>query len=302
MKRQQFQLKNTTKRQINGFIFLLPFLIGFLMFFAMPLVQTIKYSFNEVGVEDQGGMSFKFIGIQNYINLFNTEVTTTSSTILRLLVDENTQILINTPLIVIFSLFLALLANRKFKGRAIVRVIFFLPIVLGIEVIVEMLSVTTGSDLAKVSGGLFSGSMVSMLLMRYIAIPGDMLSSIIEFVDNIFNIILKSGVQTLVYLAALQSISPSLYEVAHIEGATNYETFWKVTIPSIMHITLFVVVYTIVDLFLRSSIATEAYSFAFEKSKIGVGAALSVLYILNVLIVLAIVLLVLRKVVKRNEK
>ena len=115
-----------------------------------------------------------------------------------------------------------------------------------------------------------------------------------------FNVVSRSGVQTLVFLAALQSISPSMYEVAKIEGATAYETFWKVTIPSIMHIVMFVVIYTIIDLFLTSQIAQEAYAFAFEQNKIGVGSALSVVYIFNVLIVLGIVLLFTRKVVSNN--
>ena len=296
------QLTYEKKRQLNAFVFTLPFLLGFLMFFAIPLAQTIKYSFNEVSVGAKGGMDFTFVGIQNYINLFTTELTTTSSTMLRLFVDENTNILINTPLIVIFSLFLALLANRKFKGRTIVRIIFFLPIILGVEVVVDMLAATTGSDFAQVSGGMFSESMVSMLFIRYLSLPRNILAPIITFVDNIFTVISQSGVQTLIYLAALQSISPSLYEVAQIEGATNYETFWKVTIPSIIHITFFVVIYTIVDLFLASSIAQEAYSFAFEKSKIGVGSALSVVYIFNVIIILLLAFLILGKVVKRNEK
>lgn len=302
MKKQGFQLKYATNRQINGFIFTLPFLIGFLTFFAMPIIQTIRYSFNEVSVGEKGGMTLGYIGIQNYISLFTTEITTTSSTMLRLFVDENIQIITNTPVIVIFSLFMALLANRKFKGRTIVRIIFFLPIILGIDVVIDMLAATTGSEVVQVGGSLFGESMVSRMFIRYLAIPKPMLEPITAFVDNIFNVISQAGVQTLVYLAALQSISPSLYEVAQIEGATTYETFWKVTIPSIMHITLFVVIYTIVDLFLSSSIAVEAYSFAFEKSKIGVGSALSVVYIINVLVLLGLTLLVLRKVVKKNEK
>ena len=133
--------------------------------------------------------------------------------------------------------------------------------------------------------------------MRYMDIPMSILQPVISYVDKIFDVLSQSGVQTLIYLAGLQSISPSLYEVAKIEGATAYETFWKVTIPTIMHITLFVTIYTVVDMFLKSPISEEAYSFAFEQSKIGTGSALSVVYILNVLLVLGVVLLVLRKVV-----
>ncbi len=288
-----------TKRKLYGFTFLLPFLLGFVMFFAKPLWETIFYSFQKITIDEVGNMVFTPIGIQNYIDLFTTEVSTAKTQILRVFSDENTNMLIDAPLITLLSLFLALLANRQFKGRAVVRMIFFLPIILGLEVVTDMMTITTGSDTLQ-TGGLFAESFVARMLVRYTSIPMMYLSPIIEFVENIFNIISRSGVQTLVFLAALQSISPSMYEVAKIEGATGYETFWKVTIPSVMHIVVFVVIYTIVDVFLTSQIAQEAYSFAFEQNKIGVGSALSVVYIINVLLVLGIVLLFTRKVVSNN--
>ncbi len=293
------KLSYTTKRKLLGFTFLIPFLLGFFMFFAKPLFETFKYSFNKITIDEVGNMVFTPNGIQNYIDLFTTEVSSANTQVLRVLLDENTNMLINVPLITLLSLFLALLANRQFKGRAIVRMIFFLPIILGLEVVTDMMTITTGTDTLQ-TGGLFAESFVARMLVRYTAIPMTYLNPIIEFVGNIFNVISRSGVQTLVFLAALQSISPSMYEVAKIEGATGYETFWKVTIPSILHIVVFVVIYTIVDVFLTSQIAQEAYYFAFENSKIGIGSALSVIYIFNVLIVLGVVLLFTRKVVSNN--
>ena len=293
------KLSYNTKRKLLGFTFLIPFLLGFFMFFAKPLFETFKYSFNKITIDEVGNMVFTSNGIQNYIDLFTTEVSSANTQVLRVLMDENTNMLINVPLITLLSLFLALLANRQFKGRAIVRMIFFLPIILGLEVVTDMMTITTGTDTLQ-TGGLFAESFVARMLVRYTAIPMTYLNPIIEFVGNIFNVISRSGVQTLVFLAALQSISPSMYEVAKIEGATGYETFWKVTIPSILHIVVFVVIYTIVDVFLTSQIAQEAYHFAFESSKIGIGSALSVVYIFNVLIVLGVVLLFTRKVVSNN--
>lgn len=294
------RLTYATKRKLLGFTFLIPFLLGFFMFFAKPLVETFKYSFNKITLDAVGNMVFTPNGIQNYIDLFTKEVSTTQTQILRVLVDENTNMLINVPLITLLSLFLALLANRQFKGRAIVRMIFFLPIILGLEVVTDMMTITTGSETIA-TGGLFAESFVARMLVRYTSIPMIYLTPIIDFVENIFSVISRSGVQTLVFLAALQSISPSMYEVAKIEGATGYETFWKVTIPSILHIVVFVVVYTIVDVFLTSQIAQEVYSFGFEQAnKIGIGSALSVVYIFNVLLVLGIVLLFTRKVVSNN--
>ena len=296
-----------TKRKLLGFTFLIPYLLGFLMFFAVPLSQTVFYSFQEIGVRDEAGMSFAFRGLDNYVELFAEKFSTvdTDHQIYRVLLDENTNVLINMPLITLLSLFLALLANRQFKGRAIVRMIFFLPIILGLDVVTEMLTISTGSETVQ-SSGLFAEGLVTRLLIQYTAIPAQYLNPIIEFVENIFSVIARSGVQTLVFLAALQSISPSMYEVAKIEGATAYETFWKVTIPSILHIVMFVVIYTIIDLFLTSQIAEEVYNFGFglgsTAGNIGVASALSVVYIINVLLFLGLALLLFRKVVSGNGK
>jgi lactose/cellobiose-specific phosphotransferase system IIC component len=172
-----------------NFTFLIPFLLGFLMFFFLPLVNTVIYSFNHITVDDAGAMLLNPVGVQNYIDLFTTEVSTKSQQILRVLVDENSNMLVNMPLITLFSLFLALLANRKFKGRAVVRMIFFLPIILGLEVVTDMLTVTTGSDWVAAGGGLFAQSLVARMLIRYTAIPTMYLTQLIEFVENIFSII-----------------------------------------------------------------------------------------------------------------
>ena len=302
MKKSGKGISYRTMRKINGFIFVLPFLIGFVAFFLMPLVNTVYYSFNKVGVADAGGMTFEWVGVQNYIDLFTTEVTTKSQTMARLFTEQNMHMLLSVPMIVIFSLFMALLANQKFKGRAVVRLLFFLPIILGIDVVVDMLTMTTGTANLDTGSNLLSGSYVTIFLVRILNVPRRVLYPIMTYVSNIFELISQAGVQTLVYLTALQSISPSLYEVAKIEGATAYETFWKVTIPSIIHITFFMVIYTVVDIFLSSDIAKEAYSFAFTQSKIGVGSALSVVYIFNVILVLLLVVLLMGKVVKKNAK
>lgn len=302
MNKSRKKLSFRTMWKIHGLIFASPFIIGFIAFFLVPLVQTVYYSLNKVGVADQGGMSFEWNGIQNYIDLFRTEVTTTNQTMIRLFTEENITMLISLPMIVVFSLFMALLANQKFRGRAVVRLLFFLPIILGIDVVIDMLAVTAGNTSLDTGSNLLAGSYVTIFLVRTLNVPMRVLYPIMTYVENIFELISQAGVQTLVYLTALQSISPSLYEVAKMEGATAYETFWKVTIPSIMNITFFVVIYTIVDLFLKSSIAEEAYAFAFSQGKIGIGSALSVVYILNVILVLAVAALLLRKVVKKNEK
>lgn len=302
MAKPRKKMSYKTVKKINGLVFASPFIIGFITFFLIPMINTFYYSFNEVGVGEKGGMTFKWVGFQNYVNLFTTEVTTDSQTMLRLFTEQNADMLLSVPLIVIFSLFMAILANQKFKGRAVVRLIFFLPIILGIEVVTKMLTMTTGAAELDSGSNLLAGSYITVFMVRNLRVPMRYIYPIMQYVENIFTLISQAGVQTLIYLTALQSVSPSLYEVAKMEGATVYETFWKVTIPSIIHITMFVIIYTIVEIFLTSSIAEEAYNFAFTQSKIGVGSALSVVYIFNVILVLGLAFLLMKGVLKKNEK
>ncbi len=294
------KMKYKNKRKLCGFMYTIPWIIGFVLFFAVPIFKTIWWSFNSVGVSENGGMSLTWAGFGNYVSLFTEQVASGSRTFLQVFTNENTNLLVNTPIIVIFSLFLAILANVKFKAQGVVRTVFFLPIVLGLKVITDLITITTGGDLVSRGNGLFSQGFAAMMLLRYTSISSDIILTITSYVDNIFQLVSRAGVQTLIYLAGLQSISPSLYEVAKIEGATTYESFWKVTLPLIGNITMFVVVYTIVDYFLGSSIATEVYSFAFTKSRIGIASALSVVYMINVLLVLFLVLLVSKKAVKKD--
>lgn len=291
-------LKKTTKRKINGIIFLLPWMIGFIMFFATPLITTIIYSFSQISIKPEGGISVDYIGVQNYIDLFMTELTTDSEQMIRLFLEENQTFLIELPTLVIFSLFLALIVNVKHKARGLVRVIFFLPIILGVEVVVEMMQISTSAMQEATTTQAFEGVSMSSRILQLSGLPRDAISFIQTAVSTIFYLITRAGVQTLIFLGGLQAITPSMYEVAKIEGATGYETFWKITIPATSNITFFVTIYTLVDLFLNSSITSEIYSFAFLQSKIGTGSALSVVFIINIIVLLLLVSWFLKKVVK----
>lgn len=302
MNKKTKRIKYSTRRKWNAFTFTIPWIIGFIMFFAVPLFNTVIYSFSNVTVGDAGGMKLSYTGIANYVNLFGSEVTSNHETLLRLFTDENVRIVTNTPIIVIFSLFLALLANLKFKGRGVVRVIFFLPIILGLDIVVHLVAINTGGDLTAAGSSLFSEGLAYRLLRRYTEMDRSTINTITGYVDEIFTLISQAGVQTLIFLAGLQSISPSVYEVAKIEGANSYAVFWKVTLPMLSNITLFVAIYTMIDLFLESPLASEIYRFAFAKSKIGIGSALSVVYMLNVLVALMIVGGILGSVIKKYER
>ena len=303
--RKQRRISYQTSRKLNALLFITPWLMGFIIFFIMPIFNTMLYSFNSVSVADEGGTKFEFTGMQNYVDLFRTEVSSGGQQFARIFIDENINIFVNTPLIVIFSLFLAILINMKFKGRSVVRVIFFLPIVLGIKVVANHLMASTGGDIVDAAvDSVIDNTRLMNVLIAYTFLPVSITRFMSGVVSNIFNLISQSGVQTLVFLAGLQSINPSLYEVAKIESANSYEVFWNITLPMLSNVSLFVLIYTFVDLFLASPITNEIYTFAFKKNNIGIGSALSAVYMLNILIDLGILVLLLKSRkggVKYNE-
>ena len=291
------RVKYAVSGKINGLIFVLPWLLGFIIFFLAPLKDTILYSFNKVEVAPNGGIQFSWAGIRNYLDLFKLEVSTKSQPIARVFADENVKVFTSLPLITIFSLFLAILANAKFPGRGILRMIFFLPIVLGLQLVTDWMENSTGRGIIEAATGTIHSSFsVIRILLTYTFLPEKIILFLSDAMVHIFTLFTKTGVQTLIFLAGLQSISPSHYEVAKIEGANAYEIFWKITVPSIADVTVFVIIYTLIDLYKGSSIAEEVYNFAFAKSKIGIGSALSVIYMLNVFAALGVVWVFMRRV------
>ncbi|HHT90347.1 MAG: sugar ABC transporter permease [Bacillota bacterium] len=291
-------------RRLKGFLFVLPWLIGFVLFFLIPIVNTLIFSFNVVGVAEQGGRSLVFAGLQNFIDLFQVELASDNQTqIYRMFYEEFTTILVNTPLIVIFSLFAAILLNIEFKGRGLVRVIFFLPIVLGLDVVLGLMLMSTGAtyiDSQVQSSAFLQADLIQRVLFSS-GLPRGFIQFLSDAVAQVFEMMAKSGVQILTYLAGLQSIDQALYEVADIEGANKYETFWKITLPMVSPLTMFVTVYTLVDMFLASALTNEIYTFTILRNKIGIGSALSIVYLLFVLLIVGLVAFLFSRVVYKND-
>jgi len=303
-----------TKTRIYGFTFVLPWVIGFIVFFVSPLFNTIYWGFSEVVIPDEGGRLAIFNGLDNLNNLFNEMLTTDDEPMLRLFIEDDQRVLINTPLIVIFSLFAALLLNMKFKGRGFARVIFFLPIVLGLEVVLDMLTITTGGDIAQVAGNsqtedLFLNRTIRMMLVNNSGLPIFLIRIVTDTISQVFRVLALSGVQILIFLAGLQSLDKSLYEVAEIEGANAYESFWKITLPMLSPIVLFATIYTIVDLFLQSPVANEIMSIYWGdlpvptgiSNIVGLASALSTMYLVNVMFIITLVWFLVSRGVKQYD-
>ena len=290
MKKKKMSL--TTKRSITGYMFILPWLVGFLIFYMRSLFMTANFSLSEISVAVGGGYDSKFVGLQNYLYAFRVH-----GSFKQVLTTSIGNMLVDVPLITFFSLLMAMLLNKKFRGRTLVRAIFFLPVIMNSSAInaaiefsrdmlagglsassAEMASATSGVDL-----------MYYVEMFGSLGLPDSILEYVVEAVARINDIISASGVQIIIFIAALQSIPGSLYEVAKIEGATGYETFWKVTFPMVMPHIITNVVYTVVDNFANSEIVEMAYNTAFTDVNYGLSSAMSLISTAIVCLILVLV-------------
>lgn len=292
----------TQKRALLGFTFILPWLIGFVFLFAVPLIQSISFSFNELKVAP-GGYELQFAGFRNF-----KEALFVDANFNRILTESVTDMAWNVPLILFFSLFSAAMLNQKFKGRALARAVFFLPVILASGAISAaetsgLISLTGSSEVAKELGETQSGfdTLSFILLLDSAGMPEWFIQYLVDAVMRIYEIIRSSGVQILIFLAALQSVPPAMYEVAKMEGATAYEAFWKITFPMVSPLILTNVIYTIIDSFADSPVTQKIYETAFRSQNFGLSAAMSWLYTLVVAVILVVIgVLISRKVFYYN--
>ncbi|HHT07905.1 MAG: carbohydrate ABC transporter permease [Christensenellales bacterium] len=285
-----YRLPFPRKMALWGIIFLIPWLLGFFLFFLTPMIQVVRYSFNEMSIVPR--LELNYVGLQNY-----TQALQIDPNFNRILVNTLGEVLLLTPLVIVFSLLCAILLNGKFKGRAIARAIFFIPIIMATGLLLQRVT----SMSAQLAGDtqnarVFGAGFVAELLFQ-LGIGRQMVSYLLNSVNNIFKVVSLSGIQILIFLSALQSISPALYEVAKIEGATGYETFWKVTVVMVSPMILTCTVYTLADLFLRSDVIDLMYSVAFRRSQFGLSAAMSVVYLIMCVLVIGIISSLVRRVV-----
>ncbi len=293
------KLRTLSQRQARiGRLFVYPWLLGFLIFFAWPFIQSIIFAFSQLDVSPEG-YNLIFVGFRNFIKALRED-----PNFIRYLTNEIGNMLVNIPLIIMFSLFIAILLNQKFRGRTLIRAIFFLPVVVMSGALLyvlesnsmEQFTMGAQAGMALSNSPFLRGIDFRLFLIR---ITGNIpfLMPVINAIDRIYEIIWKSGVQILIFLAGLQSIPTSLYEVAHVEGATAWETFWKVTLPIISPIILVNVIYTVIDSFTDYSNDVLRYilEVAFRQLNHGYSAAIAWLYFIIIGIVLLIIMWVLSK-------
>lgn len=290
MKQQKNKLAGLQKRKaISGYFFIAPFVLGFLVFMAKPLVQSLYMSFCSVEVRP-GYVNPTLIGIKNYYDALRVD-----PEYYRLLVEQITKMCIYSLAIMVFSFFVALILNQKFKGRALVRAIFFLPVILSSGV---MLGLETNnqlmSNIASTIEDTTTGISITVALesiLRTAGVGTKAFETVFEVIDNIYDVAIASGIQIIIYLSGLQTISDSMYEAAAIEGCTKWESLWKITFPMISSLFLVNWIYTIIDFCMRSD--NEVVKKFTEKVLLhdmnyGLASAMAWLYFLIVIAIVGI--------------
>ena len=246
MKRKRSRMDLTARKNAMGYIFILPFLIGLLLIYLPALVESFRFSISDV---DKVSYVFTPVGLEHYRDAIFGD-----AYFIRGIVESLGNMLLNVLIILIYSLIIATLLNRNIGGKGFYRAMLFLPVVISTGVIVtaDNMSLVSAAALASESGNVAGGLFTEVdikLLLNSLSISPQLTSIVSGAIDNIYSIVTNSGVQLIIFLAGLQSISPAIYESATVEGATWWESFWKITIPMISPLILVNMVYTIVDSF-----------------------------------------------------
>ena len=248
-----------------GWFFVLPFLIGFVLIYLPMVWQSLQISFSKIVIGGASGTyDMVWVGFQNYSDAIQVDPEFT-----QILLKGLGSLAVDIPAILIFSLFMAIMLNQKMVGRAVFRSIFFIPVVLSTGIMESIAAMDVLTDYMESGEGIDDGSgqtteqLVSAddlaLLFANMKVGAELVETVTGLVNNIFDIVNRSGVQMLIFLAALQSISPAIYESCKIDGATAWETFWKITLPMISPMILVNGVYTIIDSFTTESNPVMVY-------------------------------------------
>ncbi len=282
MKKKWFGL--VARREMKGYVFLLPWLIGFLCFFAYPLVQSFIYSLNNVKMT-AAGRKMSYVGFDNFKYLFNEDTVFTG-----LLTDFYREAVLRLAVILVFSLVIAMMLNHDIKGKGAYRTIFFLPIIVVSGPVLQRLMDEGATTVPLIESYGVSG-IISELLPPSLANPLNGLFT------QLILVLWYSGVPILIYMAGLQKIDRAVYEAALIDGAGGWVAFWKITLPAIQPMILINGIYTLVFLATSglNSVISEINSRMFNTSfggGYGVASAMAWVYTLTLAVGLLVIYLV----------
>lgn len=305
-KRRKRRVSLEKRKARAGWFFVLPFVIGFLLVYLPLIIESIISSFFTVTVRaadiitgTPASYRLEPVGLAHY-----QEALFGNTDFVQNLITGMTQLIVDIPAIIIFSLFMAVILNQKMMGRAVFRAIFFIPVIISTGIVAQIdtmtteLSNQTSGESSIQTGNQTSNSSATQLisaadvssLFSSMMIGSELVFYVVDIVNNIYGIVNRSGVQMLIFLAGLQSISPAIYESCNIDGATAWETFWKITFPMISPMILVNAVYTIIDSFTsQSNTLMNFINNAFVSEGNSVATAMAWIYFVIVILIVAVV-------------
>lgn len=262
------------RKSMVGLAFVLPWLIGFAVLFVYPLVKTLQLSVGEI--VDIERYTIEFTGFSNFARILFEE-----TDVLAMLLDVLKSSFINMIFITVFAFYIATLLNRKIRFRGAFRVVCFLPVMLGTGFVMQQL---LAQNVAQSSMQAVMDFLLPKEILMYIG--PKVANAVVFFLNQLTVILWHAGVQILIFLSGLQSISTSLYEAARVDGATEWENLWFITIPMMTPMILLNLVYTVVDTFNDSSNEIISYmqQYAFEYNQFSYAAAMCVFFMIFALL------------------
>lgn len=286
------KIKLKSKTQPIAYLFVSPFILGLVTFFIYVITVSLQFSFANVKTGETA-YELTYVGIDNYKFAFLSD-----TEFVRRMVSTLTELVSNTPIILIFSLFIAVLLNQNMTGRTLFRAIFFLPVIVSTGIIadadsnntvLQVLSSSSSIDTGTAATSSFLSAESIEMFFSNLNFSPTLIGYVTSAVDNILGIIDQSGVQIIIFLAGLQSISPSVYEYAKTEGATGWDIFWKITVPLISPIMLVNLFYTVIDFTTGSNrVLSYVKSLSFSHAKFGEASAMAWVFLIAVTVILLI--------------
>lgn len=301
MKQKKRRMMSFEKKQrIAGYIFISPLIFGFLVLFLPSVMKTFVFSMNDI-VIGNSTYTLEWKGLDYYY-----EALFVNADFIQYVIKSLGEMLVYVPTIIIFSLFMASLLNQKFKGRVLARSIFFLPVVLATGIVTKA---DMNYDLVEVISGIteLNTEGTQLIGMSSFLYSLNFSSSLIKVVVNAANgidtVVTSSGMQIFILLAAFQEIPQSSYEAAAVEGASRWEIFWKITIPSVKNQIVLTAIYTVIDIFTKSDnkLFNFIYDIGFSGNQYGLAMAMYIIYLLAIGIMLGIVMLTIGRALRKSE-
>lgn len=288
---KRFRIGLTKKKDLTGLLYISPFLVGFLVFFLIPMVQAVVFSFSELKIVPTG-YTTAFVGLENYRKILFVD-----PDFVPIFVDTIINTIVNIPAILIFSFFIAMVLNQEFFGRSFVRMVFFLPVILSAGVIIKMeMNDIMNQAMVQEASFMLGGEQFLNLLLQ-LRLPSGFIRYIVAVVNRIPLVIEASAIPILIFLAGLQSVPIDLYEAADVEGITAWEKFWMITFPLVSPMILTNTIYIIIDSFTsyRNEMVVFIGENAWSRGGYGVSVSMSMLYFLAIAVILGIIVAILSK-------